>query len=378
MFFALITLITALSMATVAAWFAIAGIMAVFAGAPIPALIMGIVVEAGKIIGVSWIYRYWKEKTKLKWAMVPVVIVATLLTSMGIFGFLSKAHIEQNAPVGNNIAKIERLDKRVTREQSRIDDAELIIDQLDEQIQVLINFNKISHPEVGSRAVQARQKEQRDALAQTINEAEDKIDAYEDEKLILNAALRQLEIEVGPVKYIAEIIYEDAETNLDRAVRAVIIAFVFVFDPMAILLLMGANFIFMQIRPKDEEPEPPTSFKVEPSAENPGEKLINLIDDSKPEKVKPEVKAKPEVKIPKKSDRAWLASIPKKNENVTGEMLQNAMGRLKNRDLSNDEQILMKRLRKIATARGVPWDIARQVDIKERAAVTTKNPILTK
>ena len=319
MFFALITLITALSMATVAAWFAIAGIMAVFAGAPTPALIMGIVVEAGKIIGVSWIYRYWKEKTKLKWAMVPVVIVATLLTSMGIFGFLSKAHIEQNAPVGNNIAKIERLDKRVTREQSRIDDAELIIDQLDEQIQVLINFNKISHPEVGSRAVQARQKEQRDALAQTINEAEDKIDAYEDEKLILNAALRQLEIEVGPVKYIAEIIYEDAETNLDRAVRAVIIAFVFVFDPMAILLLMGANFIFMQIRPKDEEPEPPTSFKVEPSAENPGEKLINLIDDSKPEEVKPEVKAKPEVKIPKKSDRAWLASIPKKNENVTGE-----------------------------------------------------------
>ncbi|KKK52677.1 hypothetical protein LCGC14_3102500 [marine sediment metagenome] len=135
---------------------------------------------------------------------------------------------------------------------------------------------------------------------------------------------------------------------------------------MAILLLMGANFIFMQIRPKDEEPEPPTSFKVEPSAENPGEKLINLIDDSKPEEVKPEVKAKPEVKIPKKSDRAWLASIPKKNENVTGEMLQNAMGRLKNRDLSNDEQILMKRLRKIATARGVPWDIARQVDIKEQ------------
>lgn len=107
MLFAIITLITALSMATVAAWFAIAGIMAVFAGAPIPALIMGIVVEAGKIIGVSWIYRYWKEKTKLKWAMVPVVVVAVLLTSMGIFGFLSKAHIEQNAPVGNNIAKIE-------------------------------------------------------------------------------------------------------------------------------------------------------------------------------------------------------------------------------------------------------------------------------
>ncbi len=382
MFFALITLITALSMATVAAWFAIAGIMAVFSGAPIAALVMGVVVEAGKIIGVSWIYRYWKEKTKLKWAMVPVVVVAVLLTSMGIFGFLSKAHIQQNAPVGNNIAKVERLDKRITREQSRVDDAELVIAQLDEQIQVLINFNKISHPVVGSRAVKAGQQDQRDALAQTIDEAEDKIDTYEDEKLTLNSELRQLAIDVGPVKYIAEMIYDDAETNMDRAVRMVIIAFIFVFDPMAILLLMGANFIFMQLHPKlDDEPEPPTGFKVEPSAENPGEKLINLIDDSKPEEAKPEeakseVKVKSEVKIPKKSDRAWLASIPKKNENVTGKMLQNAMGRLKNRDLSNDEQILMKRLRKLATARGVPWDVAKRIGVKEAAVVTTKNPIL--
>ena len=376
MFFAILTLITALAMATTAATFAIFGIMAVFAGAPIPALIMGIVIELGKIVGVSWVYRNWKEKTSLKFSMIPALIIAMLLTSMGIFGFLSKAHLDQTAPVLNNIAKIERLDQRVVRQQTRIDDAEMVITQLNEQVQVLINFNKISHPEVGSRAVLAGQKEQRDALAQTIYEAEDKIDEYEDEKLSLGQELREVELEVGPVKYIAELIYEDAQTNLERAVRLVIIAFIFVFDPMAILLLMAANFSFMQRRKPNgnDESEPPTGVEVEESSENPGKKLLDLFDEPEPEPEQPEVK-KPKSEV-KKSDRAWLASIPKKDEAVTGKILQNAMTRLNNRDLSNDEQRLMKRLRKLATLRGVPWDIARRVGIKEAAAVTTKNPIL--
>ena len=153
MFFAIVTLVTALSMAAVAAWFAIAGIMAIFAGMPIFALIMGVVVEAGKVVGVTWVYRNWLEKTKLKLIMIPLIIVAMLLTSMGIFGLLSKAHIEQTAPVTNNSAKIERLDLRIGRERAEIADAELIIAQLDETIQVLVDAKKISHPIEGSRVV---------------------------------------------------------------------------------------------------------------------------------------------------------------------------------------------------------------------------------
>ena len=95
MFSAILTLITALAMAVTAAAFAIFGIMAVFAGAPIAALIMGCVIELGNIVGVSWVYRHWKERTSIKFFMLPAVLVAMLLTSMGIFGFLSKAHLEQ-------------------------------------------------------------------------------------------------------------------------------------------------------------------------------------------------------------------------------------------------------------------------------------------
>ena len=169
----------------VAAWFAIIGIMAIFAGLPIYAMIMGIVVEAGKIIGITWIYRNWENKTRLKFAMIPVVIVAMLLTSMGIFGLLSKAHIEQTAPVANNSAKIERLDQRIARENSEIADAELVIDQLDATLQVLIDASIISHAERGSKVVRIQQKPQRDALKQIIDESMDSIDEYEDRKLIL-------------------------------------------------------------------------------------------------------------------------------------------------------------------------------------------------
>jgi len=232
--FGILTLITGLALSVVAAWFAIIGIMAIFAGLPIYAMIMGIVVEAGKIVGVTWIYRHWEHKTKLKFVMIPFVVIMMLLTSMGIFGLLSKAHIEQTAPVTNNSAKIERLDLRIDREEDRIADSELVLAQLNQTLKVLIDVKKISHPTEGSKIVRERQKPQREALKQIINEAEDNIDEYEDEKLTLNQELNALELEVGPVKYIAAIIFEDAEARLDEAVRIVIIAFIFVFDPMAI------------------------------------------------------------------------------------------------------------------------------------------------
>jgi len=392
MFFAVLTLITALAMASVAAWFAIAGIMAVFAGAPIPALIMGAVIELGKVVGVSWIYQNWKEKTSIKFTMLPAVIVAMLLTSMGIFGFLSKAHLEQNAPVGNNTAQIERLDQRIAREQSKITDAETVKSQLDEQVNTLIQYSKISGPD-GSRAVRANQEEQRTALAGTIDSAEDAIGKFQDEKLTLTSELRQLELEVGPVKYIAALIYEDGSTNLEKAVRLVIIAFIFVFDPMAILLLMGANFSFMKLRGKplvarddlddddDDDPEPPTGFKVSASTvKNDGVELIKLIDDEPVEPVQEIVDAisTPEqvVESYSKKDREWLNTIPVKDEKITGEILQTAMSKLNGRDLTINEKELMKRLRKIATARNVPWDVA--IRSSDRAAVATKNPILQK
>jgi len=270
--FGYLTLLTGLALSTIAAWFAVEGIMAIFAGLPIYAMIMGIVIEGGKVVGVTWIYRHWDNKTRLKYVMIPFVIVMMLLTSMGIFGLLSKAHLEQTAPVTNNSAKIERLDQRITRERTEIADAELIIDQLDDTVRVLVDARKISHPTEGSKIVRINQQPQRDQLKGIIDESMDSIDEYEDDKLLLNQELNELELEVGPVKYIAAMIYEDPDSQLDEAVRIVIIAFIFVFDPMAVLLLMAGNYTLMgrigvaRIR-KDDEGTPPIIKKIIPKAD---------------------------------------------------------------------------------------------------------------
>lgn len=264
MFVGLLTLFTALAMASVAAWFAIAGIMAVFSGAPIAALVMGCVVELGKVVGVSWLYRNKDAATKIKYLLLPLVVIAMLLTSMGIFGFLSKAHLQQGAPVGNNVAKIEQVDQRIKREQYTITDAETMMGQLDQTVNSLVKNDRISGPN-GARVVREAQKQQRAELKATIDAAQANVAKLEDEKFELSQTVREMELEVGPVKYIAELIYKDAETNLENAVRWVIIAFIFVFDPMAIALLMAANYTLATARkePKiEDEPEDESDEQV--------------------------------------------------------------------------------------------------------------------
>jgi hypothetical protein len=346
MMFGYLTLFSALSLASTAAWFAIAGIMAIFSGNPYPALVMGAGIELCKVVGVSWVYRNWDTKTKLKYPLLIGVIVAMLLTSMGIFGFLSKAHIEQNAEVGDNTLQIERLDSRIAREQdkinreqTKIDNAEAVMVQLDETIATLIEFDKISDPENGARAVRERQKPERDELSAIIAEAQDSIDQYEDEiaeyqdeRLVLGQQLQALELEVGPVKYIAELVYENPETSLEDAVRLVIIMFIFVFDPMAILLLMAANHTLMRHQHlfDDDETEPTPPFrKVIPNAEvkfTPSEDTLN--DRGSDEYANPKefhdveserLKEEREEMEREKADKAKSVEIPAEptNENPT-------------------------------------------------------------
>jgi hypothetical protein len=246
-FFPIITLITALAMAGTAAVFAIFGIVAIFSGMPVHAFIMGSVIETGKLVGVSWLYRNWQEATKIKYFLTPLVVLAMLLTSMGIFGLLSKAHLDQTASVGSNAITIERLESQLEREQRRIVDAETVISQLDETVQTLINFSRISGPD-GARAVRSQQEEQRSELRFIIDEAQARSNELESTKFDLMREVQAIELEVGPVLYIAQLIYEDGSDRLEDAVRWVIIAFIFVFDPMSILLLMAAKYSLMQRR----------------------------------------------------------------------------------------------------------------------------------
>ena len=169
------------------------------------------------------------------------------ITSMGIFGFLSKAHMDQTLSVGDNSLLIERIDTKIEREQVRIKDAETVIGQLDKAVQVLIDYDRIRGPS-GSIAVRESQNEERAQLASVIDDAYLKIDTMSAEKLELDKEQLALEAEVGPIKYIAAFIYGDEldKTLLERAVRWIIITIIFVFDPLAVLLIVAANMTFKE------------------------------------------------------------------------------------------------------------------------------------
>ena len=249
MFLALLTLITALSISTVAIYYSVAGLAAIFASAVIPIIIMGVSLEVGKLITAVWLHKYWNRAAWwLKTYLSISVIVLMFITSMGIFGFLSKAHIEQTATAGDNSLQIEQLDNRISRQEKRITDADMVIGQLDEAVNTLIEYDRVRGPN-GAIAVRESQKEERAQLNSVIENAQTQIATLQDKKLVLEKEQVAIEAEVGPIKYIAEFIYGEADKNiLEEAVRWVIVVIIFVFDPLAILMLIASQYAFQYAR----------------------------------------------------------------------------------------------------------------------------------
>ena len=255
MFFGILTLIVGLAISGVAAWYSIVGLMAIFAAAKIPIAIMGAVLEVGKLLTASWLYQFWdKTNTLLKSYFTIAVVVLMFITSMGIFGFLSKAHMDQTLTVGDNSLLIERIDRKIDREKVKITDAETVVAQLDKTVQVLIDYDRI-RGESGAIAVRESQNEERATLSNIIDQAYSKIDTLSVEKLELDKEQLELEAEVGPIKYIAAFIYGDEldKTLLERAVRWIIITIIFVFDPLAVLLIVAANMTLKEAMNKPKK-----------------------------------------------------------------------------------------------------------------------------
>ena len=255
MFFGILTLIVGLAISGVAAWYSIVGLMAIFAAAKIPIAIMGAVLEVGKLLTASWLYQFWeKTNTLLKTYFTIAVVVLMFITSMGIFGFLSKAHMDQTLTVGDNSLLIERIDRKIDREKVKITDAETVVAQLDKTVQVLIDYDRI-RGESGAIAVRESQNEERATLSNIIDQAYNKIDTLSVEKLELDKEQLALEAEVGPIKYIAAFIYGDEldKTLLERAVRWIIITIIFVFDPLAVLLIVAANMTLKEAMNKPKK-----------------------------------------------------------------------------------------------------------------------------
>lgn len=232
-----------LILSAVAGYFSVVGIATIFAGAFWSVVVMAGALETSKIVAASWLYRNWSIAPWLmRIYMTIAVVVLIFITSMGIFGYLSKAHVDQVVQAGgNNEIQIEALERRVARQQSIISDSETVLLQLDRAVQTLIDYDRIRGPN-GSIAVRSSQKEERQSLNDSISDAYDEIESLNDELLPLKKTQIELEAEIGPLKYIAELIYGDEAANyFDTAVRWIIILLVVVFDPLAICLLLAGN-----------------------------------------------------------------------------------------------------------------------------------------
>lgn len=254
MFMAVLTLLVALAISFVAAWYSIVGLMAIFSAAATAIAIMGAVLEVGKLLTASWLYQNWKTTHRLlKYYLTVAVVVLMFITSMGIFGFLSKAHIDQTLVSGDNGLKIELIDKKIKREENRIEDANKVITQLDLAVETLIEYDRIRGPS-GSIATREKQQPERDQLNGVIDKAADNIAVLNQEKLVLEKEQIKFEAEVGPIKYIAALFTNDVnELIIEQAVRWVIITIIFVFDPLAVLLVIAANISIMQLRNKPKK-----------------------------------------------------------------------------------------------------------------------------
>ena len=239
MILAYLTLLTALAISGVAAYYSIIGLIAIFSASVIPIAVMGVVLETGKLVTAAWLYHYWKRvNVLLKTYLISAVFVLMFITSMGIFGFLSKAHIEQTSVSADNTLQIESIDSQITRQRTDIDRAEKQLTLLDDALEKYVELGAIT------KGLNARKDQQgeRDALTTTINDATDNIATLTQTKYELRTKQNELVAEVGPIKYIAELVYGNSNTNtLEEAVRWVILILVWVFDPLAVLLLISAN-----------------------------------------------------------------------------------------------------------------------------------------
>ena len=282
-----LTLVTALTLSTIAAWYSILGLTAIFAAAVIPIIIMGGALEVSKVVTTVWLHKYWHQ---VKWSMrmylVLAVIALAFLTSMGIFGFLSKAHSDQSLVSGDSQAKLALFDEKIKTERDNIETARKALQQMDSQVDQLLSRGTTEQN--AERAVQIRrqQAKERTALQNDIAKSQETIRKLNEERAPIAAENRKVEAEVGPIKYIAALIYGDnPEANLlERAVRWVIILIVLVFDPLALTLVLAAN----SSRRWDKEEKSHTLIEEQPVETKPEESIIEepVIEEPKPEEPK--------------------------------------------------------------------------------------------
>ena len=254
-FLAYLALFSGLFLSLVAEYYSILGLTAIFSAAVIPVVIMGIALGLGKISATLWLKQNWSiAPWTMRGYLFAAIIVLMLVTSMGIFGFLSKAHSDQSLVSGDVQSKIAVYDEKIKTERENIDVNRKALKQLDESVDQVMGRSQDEKGAEKAVAIRRAQQKERSRIAQDIADSQKRIASLNEERAPIAAEVRKVEAEVGPIKYIAAFVYgETSEDILEKAVTWVIITLIVVFDPMAVILLLSSQISFQDFRKRLEE-----------------------------------------------------------------------------------------------------------------------------
>lgn len=271
--FATLLLLVAMSLSSIAAWYSIQGLIAIFAAAVIPIMVMGGSLEFAKVLTTVWLHRFWNRADwKIKLYLTACVIGLALLTSMGIFGFLSKAHSDQALVSGDVTAKVAVYDTKIQTAKENITEDRKSLQQMDTAVDQVMGRSTDVNGAEKSASIRKSQAKERARLNKEIELNQTSISQLNEQAGPIRAQIRKVEADVGPIKYIAALIYGDNPSAdlLERAVRWVIILIVFVFDPLALTLVIAATTTYGWM---DEDE------KAEKTIEATAEKTIEATED---------------------------------------------------------------------------------------------------
>jgi hypothetical protein len=255
---AYLVLISGLAISGVAEYYSIMGLIAIYPAALIPIVIMGVVLGIGKISGTVWLKQNWEwAPFFLKAYVLPAIVVLMLITSLGVFGFLSKAHSDQSLVSGDVQSKIAVYDTKIQTAKDNIDANRKALKQMDEAVDQVMGRSSDEKGADKAVAIRRAQQKERVRIQSEIAAEQKAIAALNEERAPIAAEVRKVEAEVGPIKYIAHLLYgENPDANLlEKAVIWVTVLIVIVLDPLAVVLLLASQYSFQRFREQQEEQE---------------------------------------------------------------------------------------------------------------------------
>ena len=235
--------LSALAVSGCAAWFSVAGLISIFSSAPLATGLMGGSLELAKLVAASWIYRNWHTAPRiLRYYFTASVVVLSIITSLGIFGYLSKAHLDQAAVTGQSVGELALIDEKIRIHRENIDASRKALKQMDEAVDQVMARSSDEKGADKAVAIRRSQQKERGRLLSEIEAEQKEVAQLNERRTPLSAEVRKIEAEIGPIKYVAELIYgASTEDMIGRAVRLIIMSLIFVFDPLAILLVIAGN-----------------------------------------------------------------------------------------------------------------------------------------